>query len=926
MRTHAVTAIFRRNLVSYFSSPIGYVFICAFVLLSAAAAFWPNEFFNANLANLDQLNEKLPLIMLVFIPAVTMSIWADERRQGTDELLLTLPASDFEVVIGKYLAAVAIFAISLLFSLSNIFVLTGLGDPDLGLLLTNYVGYLLIGCAMISIGMVASFLTSNLTVGFVLAAAFNVPLIFAGSADAIVPWDEAARFIKSFGFAAQFEDFGRGLVSFASIVYFAGIIVVMLYLCMVLIGRRHWTARSEAGPVPAPMSAHYGLRTICLLVIAVGLSLAAHRFDLRADFTSERLSSVSPETEDLLAKLDPERPVFIEAYISPDVPQGFVQTRLNLITMLRQVDVLGGDGVIVRINDTDRFSEAASEAQEQFGITARQVPATTGGKISIEEIHLGVAFLSGLDKVVVPFFDRGIPVEYEIIRSIATVSQQQRKRIGVLATDAKLFGGFDMQSMSQRPDQPIVAELRKQYDVVPVDPSSEITETYDVLLAVQPSSLPQPQLENFIRCVRRGQPTAIFEDPMPFLDASVPGTGQPRRPASRNPFQQQPPPEPKGDINALWSMLAVDFVHTQVVWDAYNPYPKMEGLYPEFVFVSPGGGADEPFALDSVVTENLQQVLLLFSGSLRSRPGSSLTFTPLLRSGTESGYVAFDDILRRGIFGMTSLNPQRRLVPTRESFVLAARIQGEVVAEDDPAPPPADGEDEPPMSHTIDVVLAADLDMLQSAFFAVRAAGRGAGGPVAFDFDNVTYVLNLLDVLAGDERFVPIRSRRPRHRTLTAVERRTEVARTAADDERRRFLDAFEEQRTAEEAKLQEEIARLQQREGIDAREMSLEVSMKTEVGQNRLEARIAELERERDQEVERIERDLAIEVRRVQNTYKLAAVGLPPIPPLIVAFIVALRRRRLERIGVPRSRMRGGGGGAAGGAGKGDSNGGSDR
>ena len=219
MNTQAVVAIFKRNLFAYFGSPTGYVFICAFVLVSGLAAFWPHEFFNSNLANLDQLNKVIHLILLGFIPAITMSIWADERRQGTDELLLTLPASDLEVVVGKYLAAVSIYTVSLVFSLSNLIVLSLLGDPDPGLMFSTYLGYWFMGLTMLAIGMVASFLTGNLTVAFVLGVAFNVPLVLAGSSDVFISSSELTQSIREWSLHAQFQDFSRGVVSLSSLIY-----------------------------------------------------------------------------------------------------------------------------------------------------------------------------------------------------------------------------------------------------------------------------------------------------------------------------------------------------------------------------------------------------------------------------------------------------------------------------------------------------------------------------------------------------------------------------------------------------------------------------------------------------------------------------------------------------------------------------------
>ena len=370
----AAFAVLHRNFVGYFSNPTGYVFLCLFVLLSSFAAFWPHEFFNSNLANLAQLNRFFPYIMLVFIPAITMSIWAEERREGTDELLLTIPADDFDIVIGKYLAAASIFTASLLFSqLSNFSVLVALakGDLDTGLFVATYGGYWMLGLAMLSVGMVASFLTSNLTVGFILGAAFNAPLVFLAVSDVIVPGRGLAQMLTQWSFSSQFADFGRGVISLASVIYFLSIVAVGLYLCMVLIGRRHWYGGRDG----KSLLGHYLIRGVCLVVLALAASIFFSNHDwVRRDVTSEQVSSLSRDTIDLISNLDTKHPVAIEAFISASVPEDFVKTKLDLISMLRDFDKRGGSKVQVRVNDNlEPFSDDAVRAEEQYGITPEAI-------------------------------------------------------------------------------------------------------------------------------------------------------------------------------------------------------------------------------------------------------------------------------------------------------------------------------------------------------------------------------------------------------------------------------------------------------------------------------------------------------------------------------------------------------------------------
>jgi ABC-2 type transport system permease protein len=940
MKPHVILAIFKRNFVSYFSNPTGYVFICVFVLLSSFAAFWPNEFFNANLANLDQLNKYLPYILLVFIPAITMSIWADERRQGTDELLLTIPATDFDVVLGKYLAAVAIYSVSLGFSLvSNFIVLRILGYPDVGLFLATYFGYWIVGMAMLGIGMVASFLTGNLTVGFVLGALFNAPLVFVSAAPDWLP------LFKRLSISEQFNDFSRGVISLASVGYFLAIVALMLYLSVVLIGRRHW----RGGSAGQALAAHYAVRFLALVAVVVALNVyLSHHDRLRIDATTERLSSLAPQSMELIENLDTKQPVVVEYFISPEVPEGYVQTRLNLLSTLRELEAASGDKMRVIGHNVELFSDEAARAEQQFGIRPTPVESRSHGARTREEIFLGLAFTCGLDKVVIPFLDKGIPVEYELVRSIATVSQQQRKKVGVLTTDARLYGTFDMQTMAMPQNELIIEELEKQYEVVQVDPNNPITEKYDVLLAAQPSSLTQPQLDNFIAAVKSGQRTAIFEDPMPWINPMVPGTNAPKQPpGAGNPFTQRTPPEPKGDIAQLWNLLGVDFSGENVIWQDYNPMPKLAGFATrEWVFVDYGSGAKRPFNLENPITKELQQVLFLFPGSLSGLNSSPLKFTELVSTSERTGTVRYDQIFEQTMMGQPRMNPDLRMMerPSNEKYILAAQIRGKLKTENVPMhdqaaetggteagaaetgaadeksaaaetkagdtkaadDKPAEGEAEAKKAEPeINVVVVGDIDCLYGAFFALRARGDDPDSEFAFNFDNVPFVLNLLDYLADDERFVEIRTRRPAHRSLSKINDETKAARERADRESEKFVRDFDREKAKAQSEFDARIAQLQKREGLNEQQKMMEILQAQQVGQRRLETRLEQLKKKRDSKIKEVETESAQAIRSVQDKYKLWAVLLPPIPPLIVAFVVFFNRRANEREGVSKARLR---------------------
>jgi hypothetical protein len=192
--TSGIIAVWNRQVGSLLGNPLGYLFILAFVLIAGAFLFLPDAFYSRNIADLGPLHGLMPWLLVVLLPALAMGSWSSERELGTEELLLTLPLSVADAVIGKFLAVATYFTIALLCSLSNVAVLMWLGNPDLGLVFANYLGWWLAGLAFAAVALIASVQVSLPAIAFVLGVIYCA--IVASGAHALDwfdPFDRGQR-------------------------------------------------------------------------------------------------------------------------------------------------------------------------------------------------------------------------------------------------------------------------------------------------------------------------------------------------------------------------------------------------------------------------------------------------------------------------------------------------------------------------------------------------------------------------------------------------------------------------------------------------------------------------------------------------------------------------------------------------------------
>lgn len=229
-----IRLIARRELQSYFGTPLAYVFVVIFVALTGAFTFYVGNFFERGQADLDPFFTYHPWLYLIFVPAVAMRLWAEERNSGTIELLMTLPISTWEAVLGKFFAAWAFIGVALFLTFPIWITVNILGDPDNGVIVASYIGSFLMAGTFLAIGSCISALTKNQVIAFIIAATVCFLFVMSGM-DLVLNFFRAwapeilVSAIASLSFLTHFNQIIEGVINLPDIIFYLSLIAFWLF-------------------------------------------------------------------------------------------------------------------------------------------------------------------------------------------------------------------------------------------------------------------------------------------------------------------------------------------------------------------------------------------------------------------------------------------------------------------------------------------------------------------------------------------------------------------------------------------------------------------------------------------------------------------------------------------------------------------------
>jgi len=650
----------RKELRTYFQSPVALIFLAVFLAFTLFTFFGTSRFFARNIADVRPLFQWLPLLMIFLVSAVTMRQWAEEKKMGTFEVLLTLPLSTRDLVLGKFLAGVALVALALALTLPLPAMVFALGPIDPGPVVGGYVGALLLGSTYVAIGLCVSARTDNMVVSLMITLVVGGAIYLIGTDPFTALFgNTGTEILHALGTGSRFASIERGVLDLRDFSYYGGLTAFFLVLNWYFVEHDRVDAGSPAGRERGV--AQQMLVTLAGMNVALLVVWLAPVTSLRWDLTENNDYSITSVTEGVLADL--AEPLVIHGYFSERTHPKLAPLIPTIRDLLYEYEVQGDGRVEVAFFDPNADEELEQEINELYSI--RPVPFQVADRhqqaVVNSYFHVLVKYgdqnqtLSFQDLIEVHADDTGLDVrlknlEYDVTRTIKKLSQEFQSNESIFASlpsnmELTLYLSDGVpEDWSEVPDRirTVAADLAEasggKFVFSEVDPKAqpgtadELYDTYGVRpLAVDLFGRNTFFLDvvitlgdNFERVLPRSDMSAM--DVEKALDAAIrrvtPGqtktvaiyteTPVPPPPNPQIPPQFQPPP-PQPDYQSLRGLLSADYNVEQANLDSGEVSSSVDVL----IVGKPGNLTEKQrFAIDQFLMRGGKVVALASSKSV----------------------------------------------------------------------------------------------------------------------------------------------------------------------------------------------------------------------------------------------------------------------------------------------------------------------
>ena len=777
---NAFTALFRRELNAYFTAPIAYVYVLVFAVLNTG--LFMSTFFFMKRAEMREFFAFMPWILAIFMPAVSMRLWAEDRRQGTFELLRTLPVTVTQLVVAKFLAGLAFFAVAVAATLTVPAFLAGVGNPDLGPVLSGYVGTVLLGGFFLSAGLFASGISRDQIVAFIVGLIIAVAFTLLGYDFISVQFDNWLPGVGStlrdhVAVTKHFEQFTRGVIDFRSLLYFLFMTGGFLLLDVLTISgvTRPAERRSLAtGGVLALVA------VVLINVVIGGRSLG------RIDLTEEGLFTVSPATGRILSNLD--SPIDLKLYISPSakMPNQLQTLERDITDKVGEFAAVSGGQLTFDVVHLDPVEQGLLEAPEnqdeeakktleklhKKGIQPVQVQSFGADENSIKLIYstLQITYKDKRPETLSPIMPQALPkLEYELLSRVQRLTRERKTKVVLLAPIQQSEQNREMAKLYAQLGQPFRAEeqndfkkaeevLRQMgdYEVHRIrsnafDEKKALPQDADVVLLFAPAPLEAKRLAEVQQFMRSGKPVVL----------AVQRNGFGYRPTNYGISVNNQPVDP--GLDALLGPIGVN-VANQLVMDeqmetlnmnagqSMGPFAVRSPVkLPTHVLVTA-----EQFNQELSITSGLGNLIYLWGSPItvdKAKADAASTQVTELFASSDKSWVAE---IKTGPLARADIEPQ-----AGERSLLAAMVEFNLPAEQAAKP---------------DGVSDADWAKQEASQVGERNRMVLFGNAEIFkdslvtNPSHMTLLLNSVDAMTQGEELITIRTKQPVDRSIAKLE------------------------------------------------------------------------------------------------------------------------------------------------------------